>query len=84
VICLFNYKNNRWHLAGVVSAILIALAIIKLPLLQSAFGTANLSLWELHLALPFALGLLLLDELRRWLIGHNERQRIDNCFQQVR
>lgn len=65
--------SNRWHLAGVVSAILIALAIIKLPFLQSAFGTADLTLRELLLAWPFALGLLLLDELRRFLIRHNVR-----------
>lgn len=60
--------SNRWHMAGVVSAVLIALAIIELPPLQSAFGTANLSICELLLAWPFAAGLLLLDELRRWLI----------------
>ncbi|WP_129126923.1 cation-translocating P-type ATPase [Geomonas oryzae] len=68
--------SNKWHLVGVVSAILIALTIIELPPLQSAFGTAYLSPRDLLLAWPFAVGLLLQDELRRWLIRHNGYGRI--------
>lgn len=65
--------SNRWHMAGVFSAVIAALAIITLPPLQSTFGTAGLGFHELALAWPFALGLLILDELRRWMIRHNVR-----------
>lgn len=63
--------SNPWHLVGVIVALSAALAIITVPPLQAAFGTAALGPKELLLAWPFAVGLFLLDELRRWLIRHN-------------
>jgi sodium/potassium-transporting ATPase subunit alpha len=46
----------------------LAGAIVGLPALQPWFGTASLSPGEFFLAWPFALGLVLMDEARRWLI----------------
>jgi sodium/potassium-transporting ATPase subunit alpha len=60
--------SNRWLLVGIVVELALAAAIIGIPLLQPWFGTASLSLREFFLAWPFALGLILLDELRRWLV----------------
>ena len=65
--------SNPWHLIGVIMALSAALAIITVPPLQAAFGTAALGPKELLLAWPFAVGLFLLDELRRWLVRHNVR-----------
>lgn len=71
-----GFFSNKWHMAGVVTSILMALAIIALPPLQAAFGTASLEPGELLLAWPFALGILLLDEIRRWLVRHDVKGSI--------
>ena len=60
--------SNRWLLAGIAVELAFAAAIIGVPILQPWFGTASLSLREFFLAWPFALGLILMDEMRRWLI----------------
>jgi sodium/potassium-transporting ATPase subunit alpha len=60
--------SNRWLLAGIATELTLATAIVSLPLLQPWFGTASLSFYEFTLAWPFAAGLLLIDELRRWSI----------------
>ena len=59
---------NRWLLAGFALELALAAAIVGLPALQYWFGTASLSLKEFFLAWPFAVGLVLMDELRRWMI----------------
>jgi sodium/potassium-transporting ATPase subunit alpha len=65
--------TNSWHMAGVCIALVMAIALISLPPLQSLFGTGDLSFKELFLSWPFAAGLLIFDELRRWLIRRNVR-----------
>ncbi len=72
-IILQGLFTNSWHLAGVVLALLMAVALTTLPQLQSLFGTATLSPGEFLLAWPFALALLLLDELHRWLVRKDVR-----------
>ncbi|MGO9121547.1 MAG: cation-translocating P-type ATPase [Desulfomonilaceae bacterium] len=65
--------TNTWHMAGVWVALLMAIALISLPPLQSVFGTFGLSPKEFLLAWPFAMALLLLNELLRWLARRNVR-----------
>lgn len=65
--------SNRWLLAAILAELLLALAIIYLAPLHPIFGNAPLSLGELCLAWPFAAGMLLLDEMRRWLIRRGVR-----------
>jgi sodium/potassium-transporting ATPase subunit alpha len=60
--------SNRWLLVGMAVELALAGAIVGLPALQPWFGTASLSPGEFFLAWPFALGLVLMDEARRWLI----------------
>ena len=58
--------SNRWLLLGIAVELLLAAALVYVPSLHPWFGTAALSAGEFLLAWPFALGLLLLDESRRW------------------
>ena len=60
--------SNRWLLVGIAVELILAAAIVGVPALQPWFGTAALSFKEFFLAWPFAIGLMLMDELRRWLI----------------
>jgi sodium/potassium-transporting ATPase subunit alpha len=65
--------TNSWHMAGVAAALLMAVVLVSLPVLQPVFGTASLSVGEFLLAWPFAAAFLLLDELRRLLLRRNVR-----------
>lgn len=58
--------SNRWLLIGIAVELLLAAAVVYVPFFHPWFGTASLSAGEFLLAWPFALGLLLLDEVRRW------------------
>ena len=60
--------TNRWLLVGICVELLLAAAIVNLPALQAWFGTASLSIAEFFLALPVAVAMVLLDELRKWLL----------------
>lgn len=60
--------SNRWLLMGIVVELGIAACIVGVPVLQPWFGTASLSLNDFFMAWPFAVGLILMDELRRLLI----------------
>ena len=60
--------SNRWLLIGIAVELALAAVVVSAPPLQQWFGTARLSLHEFFLAWPFALGLVLMDELRRWLL----------------
>ena len=60
--------SNRWLLAGIAVELTLAAAIVGVPALQPWFGTASLSFREFFMAWPFVLGLVLMDELRRWMI----------------
>ena len=58
--------SNCWMLFGIGVELLLAAAIVYVPLFHPWFGTVALRPGEFLLAWPFALGLLLLDEARRW------------------
>ncbi len=69
--------SNRWLLVGIAVELALAAAIVGIPALQPWFGTASLTLGEFFLAWPFALGLVLMDELRRWIIRRGSAQPAD-------
>jgi sodium/potassium-transporting ATPase subunit alpha len=62
---------NRWLLWGIALELLLAYGIIQVDVLQPFFGTAHLTPAQLLLGLPFALAMVVIDELRRGLIRHN-------------
>ena len=60
--------GNRFILIGLGMAILLILAIDYTPFGNRIFGTAPIA-WELWLfMLPFAAGLLVLEEARKWAL----------------
>jgi sodium/potassium-transporting ATPase subunit alpha len=63
--------SNRWLLFGIAVELALAASIIGLAPLHTLFGNAILTVGEFLLAWPFAVGMLLLDELRRLLIRKN-------------
>jgi len=67
--------SNRWLLLGIIVELTLAVCIVSIPVLQPWFGTTSLSLHELFLAWPFAIGLVLMDELRRWILRRKEESR---------
>lgn len=67
---------NQLIWAGIATELGLLAAVSHLPVLQPFFGTAPIGWFELSLGLPFAILILLGDELRRWLI------RKDNHFVQ--
>ncbi len=60
--------SNRWLLFGIAAELSLAVAITGIPVLQPWFGTASLSLYEFFIAWPFAVGLVCMDEVRRWML----------------
>ena len=60
--------SNRWLLFGIAAELSLAVAITGIPALQPWFGTASLSLYEFFIAWPFAVGLVCMDEVRRWML----------------
>jgi sodium/potassium-transporting ATPase subunit alpha len=65
--------SNRWLLFGIVVEFMLAGLIIETDALHLLFGNASLTLKEFFLAWPFAVGLVVLDGLRRFLIRRNAR-----------
>ena len=60
--------SNKLIWLGIAAELGLVVAISQLPALQPFFGTAPLGWFEMSLGLPFALAILLGDELRRWLV----------------
>ncbi|HII02326.1 TPA: cation-transporting P-type ATPase [Methanosarcinaceae archaeon] len=63
--------KNRYVLAGIVSELLILSFIIWSPLAHLIFNTSPIDFKYLLLALPFALFLLTVDELRKYALRKN-------------
>jgi sodium/potassium-transporting ATPase subunit alpha len=63
--------KNRYVLVGIVSELLILSFIIWSPLAHLIFNTSPIDLKYLLLALPFALFLLAVDELRKYALRKN-------------
>ena len=57
--------GNPLVLLGIATELMLLVLISYVPAFNSFFGTAPLEVWHLLLSLPFALAILLGDELRR-------------------
>ena len=60
-----GFLSNRLVLVGIAFELLLLACISHIPAFNTFFGTAPLEAWHLMLSVPFALLILLGDELRR-------------------
>jgi sodium/potassium-transporting ATPase subunit alpha len=58
-------QHNKWLIAGPLVSLVIAIFVTEEPGLQNLFGTAHVPLEFWFLPIPLAVGLLLMDELRK-------------------
>lgn len=63
----FGLFSNRWILAGIVAELVLILLIDYTSLGNRLFGTAPLAGKVWLMLLPFALGMVALEEFRKWL-----------------
>lgn len=65
--------SNRLVLAGIAFELLLLVGISYIPAFNTFFGTAPLEIWHLMLSLPFALAILVGDEVRRIFVRRGNR-----------
>ncbi len=63
-----SLTSNKLILAGIATELLLIGLIVYTPWGQALFGTAPIALVVWIFIIPFALGMLALEELRKWLI----------------
>ena len=63
-----NLLSNKLILAGIATEILVIMLIAYTPWGHALFGTASIALVVWLFVIPFALGMLALEELRKWLM----------------
>jgi magnesium-transporting ATPase (P-type) len=63
----FGLLSNPLILAGILTEIVLLVLIAYTPLGNQLFGTAPVAGWAWLFLVPFATGLLALEELRKWL-----------------
>ncbi|KAH8819371.1 putative Na/K ATPase alpha 1 subunit [Xylogone sp. PMI_703] len=61
-------RRNPWLIASVVVSLAIAVFVTEEPGIQSIFGTASAPIEFWLLPLPLALGILLMDEIRKLIV----------------
>jgi sodium/potassium-transporting ATPase subunit alpha len=61
-------RRNPWLLAGAAASLVIAVFVTEEPGIQSIFGTASVPIEFWLIPLPLALGILVMDELRKVLV----------------
>jgi sodium/potassium-transporting ATPase subunit alpha len=61
-------RRNPWLLAGAAASLVIAVFVTEEPGIQSIFGTASVPIEFWLIPLPLALGILVMDELRKMLV----------------
>jgi Ca2+-transporting ATPase len=59
---------NRWLWGAIALTVLLQLAVVQLPLLQAAFGTASLDPLHWLVCAAMASVVLWFDELRKWIL----------------
>lgn len=64
---------NKLVLLGVVSELILLALIAYVPLMNTFFGTAPLELWQLSLSTPFAITIIIADEIRRVFVRRENR-----------
>jgi sodium/potassium-transporting ATPase subunit alpha len=65
-----GFLSNRLVLLGIGTELLLLSLISYVPVCNVFFGTEPLALWQLALSLPFAVLILIGDELRRYGVRH--------------
>ena len=65
-----GFLSNRMVLLGIGTELLLLSLISYVPVCNVFFGTEPLAFWQLALSLPFAVLILLGDELRRYGVRH--------------
>ncbi len=63
-----SFLDNKLILSGIVLEIALILTIVYTPWGNALFGTAPIDTAVWLFTLPFALGMLLLEEFRKWLV----------------
>jgi len=69
-----GFFTNKLVLVGIATELVLLMLISYVPAFNTFFGTAPLEGWHLMLSVPFAIAILLGDELRRYFV------RRDNPF----
>ena len=64
---------NRLVLLGIASELILLALIAYVPLMNTFFGTAPLELWQLSLSIPFAITIIIADEIRRVFVRRGNR-----------
>jgi sodium/potassium-transporting ATPase subunit alpha len=65
--------TNKLIWLGIVVELGLVAAVSNIAMLQPFFGTAPIGWFEFALGVPFAMVIILSDELRRWLIRRENR-----------
>ena len=66
--------SNRLILAGIAAETLLIALIVYTPWGHALFGTASIALVVWLFIIPFALGMVVLEELRKWLVRARSRR----------
>ena len=66
---------NKWLWGSVLLATVLQVAVVELPLLQRAFGTASLDPGHWAVCVGMASTVLWFDELRKFVLRAGERRR---------
>ena len=64
---------NKLVLLGIASELVLLALIAYVPLMNTFFGTAPLELWQLSLSIPFAITIIIADEIRRVFVRRGNR-----------
>jgi sodium/potassium-transporting ATPase subunit alpha len=66
-----GFFSNKLVLLGIASELLLLGMISYIPAFNTFFGTAPLEVWHFMLSVPFALAILVGDEIRRYYVRQN-------------
>lgn len=70
--------NNRWLWGSVALAVVLQVAVVHIPLLQTAFGTAPMDLPHWGVAIAMSSSVLCFDELRKLLLRSRLRAEVND------
>lgn len=64
---------NKLVLLGIATELILLALIAYVPMMNTFFGTAPLELWQLSLSIPFAITIIIADEIRRVFVRRGNR-----------
>lgn len=70
--------NNRWLWGSVALAVVLQIAVVHVPLLQTAFGTAPMDVRHWGVAIAMSSSVLWLDELRKSMLRRRLRAEVND------